>query len=126
MNEFDQFVKHKLKVKKYIRYTDDFVVVSNNHEYLYKLIPVIQKYLRDNLKLELHPSKISICKARQGIDFLGYVILPKYVLLRNRTKKRMIMKVNSDNLSSYMGMLRHCKGRSIERKINILANFSKK
>ncbi len=125
MNEFDQFVKHELKVKKYIRYTDDFVVVTTSQEYLQRLIPLVQKYLHDYLKLELHPSKISIRKARQGIDFLGYVVLPKYILLRTRTKKRIIRKVNSNNLSSYMGLLRHCRGRSIEQKISMLANLPK-
>ena len=30
MNEFDQFVKHELRVKYYVRYTDDFAIVSDN------------------------------------------------------------------------------------------------
>lgn len=30
MNEFDQFVKRELKAKYYVRYTDDFVIASDN------------------------------------------------------------------------------------------------
>jgi len=125
MNEFDQFVKHELKVKKYVRYTDDFVIVSSSLKYLNDLLPKIQTFLNNELKLELHPSKISIRKAKQGVDFLGYVILPWHTLLRTRTKKRMIRRVNSVNLSSYMGLLRHCKGKAIEKKITMLANLPK-
>src|SRR3989338_9127200 len=32
MNEFDQFVKHRLQVKNYARYTDDFVIVSDKKD----------------------------------------------------------------------------------------------
>jgi len=123
MNEFDQFVKHELKAKKYVRYTDDFVIVSSDVKYLNDLLAKVRSFLNNELKLALHPSKISIRKATQGIDFLGYVILPWHTLLRTRTKKRMIRKVNSTNLSSYMGLLKHCKGKAIEKKITMLANL---
>jgi hypothetical protein len=53
MNEFDQFVKHKLKMKYYIRYADDFVILSENKKYLNNLILEIQRFLSDNLKLQL-------------------------------------------------------------------------
>ncbi len=58
LNEFDQFVKHELKVKYYCRYTDDFVIVSSNAKYLQKLLPPIQEFLENNLKLKLHPNKV--------------------------------------------------------------------
>ena len=77
-----------LKVKYYARYTDDFVIVSDDKNYLEKLIPLIQSFLREKLKLELHPSKVSIRKYRQGIDFLGYVALSHHIALRTKTKKR--------------------------------------
>ena len=41
MNEFDQFMKHQLKTCFYARYTDDFIVVSEDQEYLLSLIPII-------------------------------------------------------------------------------------
>ena len=51
MNEFDQFMKHELRVKCYARYTDDFVVVADSTEYLQSLLSSITAFLRDRLKL---------------------------------------------------------------------------
>ena len=42
MNEFDQFVKHKLKAKHYIRYADDFVILSHDKNYLLKTLPSLK------------------------------------------------------------------------------------
>jgi len=44
MNEFDQFVKHRLKIKDYIRYADDFVLLSREKASLINLIPEIQQF----------------------------------------------------------------------------------
>ncbi len=74
MNELDQFVKHVLQVKNYARYTDDFVILANNREYLETLIPKIENFLKTRLALSLHPNKVSIRSYRQGVDFLGYVL----------------------------------------------------
>ena len=83
MNEFDQFVKHVLKVKHYLRYTDDFVIVSFNKEYLENIVPAISEFLGDQLALQLHPKKTIIRPYLQGVDFLGYVILPYHTVLTN-------------------------------------------
>ena len=53
MNEFDQYMKHKLKIKYYIRYADDFVILSNDKNYLEDLIKIISEFLNQNLKLQL-------------------------------------------------------------------------
>lgn len=123
MNEFDQFVKHTLKVNHYARYTDDFVIVSRDKAYLEGLLPPIREFLRMRLCLELHPDKITIRKCRQGADFLGYVVLPHHIQLRRKTKRRIPRKlremvrnfkngeISEDtlraSLGSYMGVLSH-------------------
>ena len=71
LNELDQFLKLGLKVKNYIRYADDFVILSDNKEYLVSLIPRIKLFLEDKLKIELHPEKVFIKTLYSGIDFLG-------------------------------------------------------
>ncbi|MFH1608979.1 MAG: reverse transcriptase/maturase family protein, partial [Patescibacteria group bacterium] len=58
MNEFDQFVKHKLKVKYYIRYADDFVALSKDKKYLEDILIEIKNFLETKLKLNLHPNKV--------------------------------------------------------------------
>lgn len=133
LNELDYFIKHILRVKYYIRYCDDFVIISSSEMYLKGIIPLISNFLKIKLKLELHPNKIIIKKYNQGIDFLGYVSFPHYRILRTRTKERMFKKINrrreklKDNLiseesfnqtvQSYLGTLKHCNGWKIERKI---------
>lgn len=73
LNEFDQFVKHTLKVRYYIRYADDFVILSPDKKYLENIIPAIAEFLQNTLKLTLHPDKIFIKTLYSGVDFLGWV-----------------------------------------------------
>ena len=117
LNEFDQFMKHKLKVKYYLRYTDDFIILHQDENYLKELLPTIKSFLKDELKLELHPNKVFIKKLSQGIDFLGYVVLPHHRVLRTKTKRRMFKKLNAKNLQSYLGLLKHCNGYKIKQSI---------
>ena len=107
LHEFDHFIKQRLKIKWYLRYCDDFVILDTSRESLIKLIPVIKGFLQDTLKLEIHPHKISLRTWNQGIDFVGYVHLPHCTVLRTRTRKRMIRQIRPDNIASYMGMCQH-------------------
>jgi len=114
MNELDQFIKHELKVTYYLRYADDFIVLSYSND-LNQWIKQINVFLEEKLKLELHPEKIILRKLEWGIDFLGYIVLPHYILPRAKTKRRMFNKlkdkIGSDNfnqsLQSYLGYLSH-------------------
>lgn len=71
MNEFDQFVKHNLRAERYIRYADDFVVLSQNHHYLLEVLQGIHNFLEDRLVLRLHPNKVSIETLTSGGWFFG-------------------------------------------------------
>ena len=134
LNELDQYIKRVLRVKHYIRYADDFVLLSRNRDYLENLIPEIERFLSDKLKLQLHPNKIEIRKARQGIDFLGYVIFPHHIVLRTKTKRRMFRKLTlkkqqldagiiskesfHQTLQSYRGILTHCRGYQLLQELD--------
>jgi retron-type reverse transcriptase len=111
MNEFDQLVKHRLKVRYYIRYADDFVFLSSNREYLTHIRDSVNVFLRERLKLELHPDKIFIKTLSSGIDFLGWVHFPQHRVLRTVTKRRMFKKlsknISKESLASYVGLLKH-------------------
>jgi retron-type reverse transcriptase len=135
MNEFDQFVKHKLKVKYYIRYADDFVIFNQDKRILGLTLGLITRFLKDNLKLELHPDKLFIKTLSSGIDFLGWVHFPNHRVLRTVTKRRMLKKVSTpegkrvssgrevDTLpqvrASYLGMLRHGNAYKLQMKIGL-------
>jgi len=119
MNEFDQFAKHKLRVKYYIRYADDFVILSQDKDWLYELVIKIGDFLSEELRLKLHPDKIFIKTISSGVDFLGWVHFPDHRVLRTATKRRMIGKLKSNKsveaISSYLGLLKHGNTYKIKR-----------
>ncbi|MDD5731431.1 MAG: reverse transcriptase domain-containing protein [Patescibacteria group bacterium] len=137
LNELDQFVKHRLKVKSYARYCDDFVIlysVGNSHGC--SLQDAVGDFIKDNLKLQLHPDKTIIRKPNQGIDFLGYVVFPYHKILRTKTKKRMFKKLRAKKRlldqkvisqesfeqirQSYFGVLKHCEGWKLTKELSDL------
>lgn len=124
LDPFDQFMKQKLKVKYYIRYADDFVILSESREYLVELVEKIRKFLDSNLKLSLHPHKVEIRDYYLGIDFLGYVVFPNFVLPRTKTKRRIFKKIRekiglknfNQFLQSYLGYLKHSNSFKITQE----------
>ncbi|MDP3962677.1 MAG: reverse transcriptase domain-containing protein [bacterium] len=124
MNEFDQFMKHKIKAEYYIRYADDFVIFSSDKILLQNTIPLIGRFLSDKLKLHLHPNKISIRTITSGIDYLGWVHFPDHRVLRTVTKRRMFKRLktcngNSEVVSSYLGLMSHGNTKKIKDQIQI-------
>ena len=117
LNELDQFIKHSLKQRFYIRYCDDFIILHQDREYLASLTLAINNFLKNSLQLFLHPNKIIIRKLRQGIDFLGYVTLPYHRVIRTKTKRRMLRLVNEKNLDSYLGICHHAYANGVKRLI---------
>ncbi|MEK7567558.1 MAG: reverse transcriptase/maturase family protein [Patescibacteria group bacterium] len=111
MNEFDQFIKHKLKIKYYIRYAGDFVILSQNKNQLLENIRYIVCFLEKELSLQLHPNKVFIKTLSSGVDFLGWVNFARHRVLRNTTKRRMLRAMNGkasrETMKSYLGMLKH-------------------
>lgn len=87
LNPLDQFVKHILKAKYYIRYVDDFVILNTSAKKLENYIKRIDGFLQKNLLLQLHLEKTFIKKIEEGIDFLGYVVRPDYILVRKGVVK---------------------------------------
>ena len=121
MNKFDQFVKHKLKTKYYIRYADDFVFIHQNKGYLESLIPQISNFLETKLKLTLHPNKVFVKTLSSGIDFLGWVHFPNHRVLRTTTKRRMLKNLqnnpNKETKASYQGLLKHGNTHKIRQQL---------
>lgn len=83
LNKFDHFVKRDLKVKYYIRYVDDFVIFDESVERLREVYIKIKQYLYENLHLELRKD-VKMQAFKEGLDFLGYIVRPKYTLVRQR------------------------------------------
>lgn len=115
LDAFDHFVKERLSVRHYIRYTDDAVILHQDVAALKLLIAPISEWLWKERRLTLHPRKVEIRKLSQGIDFLGYVVLPWHRVVRVKTGRRMLRRANGKNITSYLGMLKHCRGRRLRQ-----------
>jgi RNA-directed DNA polymerase len=86
MNELDQFLKQEQKIRHYIRYCDDFILLHQDKKFLGRMAEKIEGFLAERLDLTL--SKNDLFPVRQGIDFLGYRHFPDRVLVRKSTAKR--------------------------------------
>ncbi len=121
MNEFDNFVKHKIKIKYYIRYADDFVIFYADKIWLENIIFEIGKFLENNLKLVLHDGKIFIKTLASGVDFLGWVHFPYCMILRTRTQKRMFKRTEEkptpETINSYLGLLKHGNTYKLQKHV---------
>ncbi|MCC6934805.1 MAG: group II intron reverse transcriptase domain-containing protein [Candidatus Yanofskybacteria bacterium] len=122
MNKFDQFVKHRLKAKYYLRYADDFAVLSHDKGWLMELLPKVGDFLQEQLHLDLHPNKVSITTLASGVDFLGWVHFPDYRVLRTVAKRRMfrglrLRRGNQQTVQSYLGLIGHGNTKKLERAI---------
>ncbi|CCJ32906.1 reverse transcriptase/maturase family protein [Caloramator australicus] len=132
LNELDQFVKHVLKVKYYMRYMDDVIVLSNNKKHLHYLKAEIENYLNNELKLHLN-NKTAIRPITLGIEFVGYKLWPTHVKLKKKTslkikrrlkylkkafkRKGISFSIINSTVQSYMGLLKHCNSYGLRKKI---------
>lgn len=124
MNKFDQWIKHRMKVKYYIRYADDFVIFNKDGDYLWELVPKIADFLEEELKLTLHPNKLFVKTLVSGVDFLGWVHFPNHRVLRTATKRKMFRNIKEkyedkreNTTISYLGMLSWGNGYKLQEQI---------
>lgn len=132
LSKFDKWIKEKLRVKYYIRYMDDIVILHSDKDYLRKLLKEIDKYLK-GIKLEIKDNHQIFPSRIRGIDFVGYRHFGDYVLLRKSTSKRLIRKMRNImkklkknggkltyseycSINSYKGWLKWCNGYNLYKK----------
>ena len=117
LHELDWYIKQSLKVRHYIRYCDDFVMLSASKTDGLGLVKKTNKFLNDKLRLQLHPNKIHVRTWTQGIDFLGYVLLQDVTILRTTVAKLAIRCVTPENVESYLGLCMHASAFETERHL---------
>ena len=122
LNEFDYFIKYKLKIKYYVRLADDFVILLENKEECKKILNEIIIFLDKELKLELN-NRTKYFSNTLGVDFCGYRIFETHKIIRKRIKKNIRKKISKWNelaenkkldvkkmdisLNSYFGHIQH-------------------
>jgi hypothetical protein len=86
----DHFIKETLRVKMYVRYMDDMLMLHSSKESLINLSGDVRRYCENELRLELKPACLNGAEA--GIPFLGFVVFPRLVRLNKNSKKRFLRK----------------------------------
>lgn len=127
MNELDQFMKHGLRAKYYIRYADDFAILSRDKAWLRELLPRIADFLAEALHLELHPHKVSIRSLTSGVDFLGWVHFPDHRILRTVARRRMFRGLwargdNQQTIQAYLGLISHGNTKKLEQRVRQISS----
>lgn len=139
LNTLDEFITKKLGIPYYIRYADDFIILSQDRNYLLNLIPAIKNFLESELNLTLHPQKIILRKFRSGVDFLGYVVFSDHILPRTKTKRRLFKKIKERideykqgqiseeklkaTINSYLGYLNHANSYQLKKNLIKMIKF---
>jgi len=132
LNELDYFVKHKSNAKYYIRYVDDFVILHSSKKQLEIWKKQINDFLKEKLKLELHPDKSKIIPLYKGIDFVGFRNFYYYKLLRKRNLRKIKNKIQRfrDNriyyekfIESFQGWQTYAKWANSHKLSNNLMKF---
>ncbi|MGL6245670.1 RNA-directed DNA polymerase [Pseudomonas sp.] len=113
LDVLDQYVKHGLHVRHYIRYVDDFVLLHESPQWLNEAQAGIEQLLAEKLAARLNPKKTILQPIDRGIDFVGQVIKPWRRTLRRRTFNEAIQRthrVDAPDIfataNSYFGLLR--------------------
>jgi retron-type reverse transcriptase len=87
MNGFDHFIKEQLKVKKYLRYVDDFALFADDKEFLADARIAIEEYLA-GLRIKVHSGKTQLFETKYGANFLGFCVLPDRIRVRTENLRR--------------------------------------
>lgn len=106
LNELDRFVKHELKVKRYLRYGDDFIVIDGDAGFLKFVMNETESFLERRLKLFFNFENYEIRKVGEGVKFLGVVLYPSGRKLNRRNWRRIRRKLNFANAGSYWGLVK--------------------
>lgn len=132
-NEVDQFAKRQLRIRQYVRYMDDIVMISDSKAQLQEWRKQIEDFMADRLKLELNPKKSFIQPISHGIDFCQYRIYPDHIRLKKGTALRMKRNLKriqalyaageidleraQRTVTSYMGLMSHCDSYQLRKTI---------
>lgn len=112
LNELDQFAKHHIGARYYVRYVDDFIILHDSAQWLNAAQREIERFLWDRLRAQLNPSKTILQPIDRGVDFVGQVIKPWRRETRKRSLNEAIRRVSTDSMdtlfettNSYLGLL---------------------
>ncbi len=108
-------MKHALRVKKYLRYGDDFVIFTNNRDEAVEHRKLMRAFLYDKLSLTLHARNDVIFHCSHGLKFLGCMLHPTHRFLQKRVWSRVLERTTGRNIGSYSGLVHaHCDTEKVK------------
>jgi RNA-directed DNA polymerase len=130
LHELDFFMKQTCGIRSYVRYNDDFFIVSADKDFLINIAKRIQEFLADNLKLSMPDNKVLITKLSDGVDILGAVAFPYGLVPRRRVKRAALAVANKASktgynttigkqLNSYIGLLGQSKSFLLRERLRL-------
>lgn len=132
LNELDQYAKHEMKIRHYIRYMDDVVILHHDKKELHRILEEIELFLSYELKLQLN-NKTSIRPIKDGIEYVGYRIWTTHKKLSKKTAKKMKKRLKylrksfsrgeisvqdtRSTVASYLGLMKHADCYELRKKV---------
>lgn len=132
LNELDQYAKHELRLRYYIRYMDDIIILSDDKKHLHEVKESIEIFLKEKLGLDLN-NKTAIRPISTGIEFVGFRMWATHRRLKKKTLKKMkrriktLQKVYSEgsigfdkvnsSMQSYFGIMEHFNSFRFKTKL---------
>lgn len=126
LHALDEFVKCELRARHYIRYMDDFIILSHDKAYLKDAWTAISDFVGRELRLELNPKTGIVC-AKNGVDFCGFRHWADHKKVRKSSVNRMRKvlrayekgKITPErfarSLQSWLGHIRHADSYFLEK-----------
>lgn len=122
LDALDQFAKHQIGARHYIRYVDDMVLLHPSTAWLNDARREIEAFVVERLALQVNPRKTVLQPVDRGVDFAGQVIKPWRRTLRRRVVTAAlsrILDVEPDELlataNSYFGLARQATASHVDR-----------
>ena len=113
LDALDQFCKHQIGARRYVRYVDDFVLLHESPQWLNAAHARIDTFLPERLHAHLNPRKTILQPVARGIDFVGHVIKPWQHTTRPRTVRNALRRIETMPAgdvyaagNSYLGLMR--------------------
>ena len=129
LTPLDRYIKQTLRIKYYVRYADDFVIIGKNKRELNKVIPLITIFLKNELKLEIHENVKVYSIYERPIDFCGYKHYKEFTTIRKRnwkkTRRMLLRETNltrAKRLMAYLGYIIHSSSYNIIQRFNKVIN----
>lgn len=115
LNELYHFIKEELKIKYYIRYMDDGILIHHDKNYLKYCLSKIKDLVENKYKLKLN-NKTKIYSIKEGFEFLGF----RYYL----KNKKKITKVVTSTKKRYKRKVKVLKHKDLKKYKQIIASYN--